>query len=64
MAQILPKVSDLRFPMGDLGTVQVGLQSLHPVGISLDQGRLQAWLRTEGKVQVTVGTCVNPCAPR
>jgi|GEM_PF-1370859 len=64
MAQILPKVSDLRFAMGDLGTVQVGLQSLHPVGISLDQGRLQAWLRTEGKVQVTVGTCVNPCAPR
>ncbi|MBK8803054.1 MAG: DUF4403 family protein [Fibrobacteres bacterium] len=64
MAQILPKVSDLRFPMGDLGTVQVGLQTLQPVGISLDQGRLQAWLRTSGKVQVSVGTCVNPCAPR
>jgi hypothetical protein len=55
----MPRLSDLRIPAGDVGELHVSLQTLQPVGISLDQGRLQAWLRTDGNAVVKVGA-VHP----
>lgn len=52
----MPKLADIKVPAGDVGEVHVSLQTLQPVGISLDQGHLQAWLRADGVAAVKVGS--------
>jgi hypothetical protein len=52
----MPKLADIKVPAGDVGEVHVSLRTLQPVGISLDQGHLQAWLRTDGVAVVKVGS--------
>jgi hypothetical protein len=56
LQRFMPRLSDIKIPAGDVGEVYVSLQTLQPVGISLDQGRLQAWLRTDGNAVVKVGS--------
>ena len=55
ISSYLPKLSDLRFPAGEVGEVGITLKTLRPKGISLDQGRLEAWLQTDGKAVFKVG---------
>lgn len=52
----MPRVADLRIPTGDVGEMAISLQTLRPMGISLDQGRLHAWMRTDGTATFMVGT--------
>jgi len=55
LRRFLPRLSDLRIPAGDVGELRVSLQALEPVGLSLEGGRLQAWLRAQGHAVVKVG---------
>jgi len=55
LQRFMPRLSDLRIQTGDVGEMHVALQTLQPVGISLDQGRLQAWLRADGQAVMKVG---------
>ena len=49
LSAYLPKLSDLHLPAGDVGEMDVTLQTLRPMGISLEEGHLRAWLQTDGK---------------
>jgi hypothetical protein len=55
LRRFLPRLADLRIPAGDVGELRVSLQALQPVGLSLEGGRLQAWLRAQGHAVVKVG---------
>ena len=55
ISKYMPKLADLRIPAGDVGEVEIALQSLRPMGISLEQDRLAAWLQTDGKAVFKVG---------
>lgn len=55
ISKFMPRLSDIHLPAGDVGEVQVSIQSLRPLGISLDDGHLRTWLRLEGKTLVRVG---------
>jgi hypothetical protein len=55
LRRFLPQLADLRIPAGEAGEVRVSLQDLKPVGLSLEGGRLQAWLRAQGRAVVKVG---------
>lgn len=52
----MPRVADLRIPTGDVGEMAISLRTLRPMGISLDQGRLQAWMQTDGTATFMVGS--------
>lgn len=58
--QFLPRLSNLRIPVGAVGEMRVSTTSLRPVGVSLDQGRLRVWLRAEGSALMKVGTASRP----
>jgi hypothetical protein len=58
--KFLPKLSDLKIPVGEVGEMHVSTTSLRPVGISLDQGRLRVWLRAEGSALMKVGAASRP----
>ncbi len=55
LSRELPRLSDLHLPAGDVGELELSLRSLRPMGISLDQERLRAWMRTDGKAVFKVG---------
>jgi len=55
ISKYMPRLSDLRIPAGEVGEVDIALQSLRPMGISLEQDRLAAWLQTDGKALFKVG---------
>jgi hypothetical protein len=62
ISKYMPRLSDLRIPAGDVGEVNIALQTLRPMGISLEQDRLAAWLQSDGKALFKVGSRQKPAA--
>lgn len=56
----LPQFSNIRLPAGGFGQVQVGLRTLQPLGVSITEHDLQAWLRAEGSASLAVGPAREP----
>jgi len=55
IGRFLPDLSDMRFPVADGTAAHVAVTRIRPLGISLDDSTLQAWVRAEGVATISVG---------
>lgn len=55
LGQILPSLAGRDFTLAEGVVAKVTISRLRPLGISLDDSTLQAWVRAEGTAAVTVG---------
>lgn len=55
LGQFLPSLSDRDFRIAEGVGARISVSRLRPLGISLDDSTLQAWMRSEGSANINVG---------
>ena len=55
LSRFLDPLQDLRIPVAEGIAAQVSVGRLRPLGISITDSTLQAWVRAEGKATIQVG---------
>lgn len=55
MNRFLPALAEREVPLGEGASAKVTVARIRPLGISIDDSTLQAWVRAEGTATVSVG---------